>query len=77
MSKTVADTEQIANNRIILIDRESGADVAVIHPSAEAAVEALDGSLLIDDLVSEDCMECWIPIDGLAVDLTKREVIFV
>lgn len=64
------------NPRTILIDRDNSRDVAVIFPTPEAANAAIDGSPLIDDLVEEDCLECWIPISGLEVDLNQREVIY-
>lgn len=69
-------SENISNDRIILIDRDHSADVAVVYPTAADASDAIDGSDLIDDLTAEDCLECWIPANGLNVDLIQREVIY-
>lgn len=63
------------NDRIILIDRERNADLAVIYPDSNTAQAAIDNSLLIEDLCQEDCLEAWIPINGIEVDLEEREVI--
>ena len=66
--------DKISNDHVIIVERESKS-VAVLFESAQEATEALDDSLLIDDLAQEDSLDVYVPGDDQKIDLSDYEVI--
>lgn len=44
----------------VLIERQRGPHLAIRYPDAQTAELAMEGSLFIDSLCQEDCLECWV-----------------
>lgn len=59
----------------VLIERQYHQDAALIYPTHEAALDALENDLLVDSLCEEDCLDAWSPETIAPSELSAFEVI--